>query len=109
MRFLTSKRDYLRVYENNNILKGNLFNFLTSKNLEDPGIGIVVSKKVGNAVVRNFIKRRVKAFLRENKFKTWDSSVDVVIISRPDARRANWKEFREELNAFFGDYIYQKK
>ncbi len=101
MRFLKSNRDYLRVYANNSKLKGNLFNFLTSENPEDPGIGIVVSKKVGNAVIRNLIKRRVKAFLRESKFKTWDSSVDVVIISRPEARKANWIEIREELQSFF--------
>lgn len=107
MRFITSKRDYLRVYENNSILRGILFNFLISNNTDNPGIGIVVSKKVGNAVIRNLIKRRVKAFLRERielkkqKFKTWVSSVDIVIISKPAAKCATWKEIKEELNASF--------
>lgn len=104
MRFITSKRDYLRVYENNNILRGILFNFLISNNADNPGIGIVVSKKVGNAVIRNLIKRRVKAFLREQieqKFKTWVSSVDIVIISKPAAKYATWKEIEEELNVLF--------
>lgn len=105
MQFITSKRDYLKVYEDNRILKGNLFNFLISnhkrKDTEEPGIGIIVSKKVGKAVVRNLVKRRVKAFLRERNFRTWDSFVDIVIISKPVVSKASWKEIREDLELFF--------
>ena len=44
--------------------------------------GIVVSKKVGNAVQRNFIKRRIRALLNNINFCFEKNSVDYVFVAR---------------------------
>ena len=99
MRFITSRRDYRRVYEENDrILKGNLFIFLIREHeLENTlAVGIVVSRKVGKAVTRNKVKRRVKAYLRELS-PACSTGKDIVIISKPESGISNWKEIREDL------------
>ena len=44
--------------------------------------GIVVSKKVGNAVQRNFIKRRIRAVVNNINFSFEKNSVDYVFVAR---------------------------
>ena len=44
--------------------------------------GIVVSKKVGNAVQRNFIKRRIRALLKDINFSFEKNSFDYVFVAR---------------------------
>jgi ribonuclease P protein component len=104
MRFITLRRDYQRVYRDNDlrVLKGNLFIFLIREDdLEDSlAIGIVVSRKVGKAVIRNKIKRRVKAFLRESEPVNLTGK-DIVIISKPEAGYSNWKEIKKDLVELF--------
>lgn len=98
---ITSKREYQSVYENNERSKGNLFVFLKKKILDNYfAVGVVVSKKVGNAVKRNKVKRRVKAFLREH-VELHPTGVELVIIARSQAGTANWQEIENELTKLF--------
>lgn len=46
-------------------------------------VGFTVSKKVGNAVARNFVKRRLRDIARRHK-ELW-ARRDLVVIARPDA------------------------
>ena len=48
---------------------------------DGPRIGITVSRRVGNAVVRNRVKRRVREWFRQNRFKL-QSATDLVVIAR---------------------------
>ncbi len=97
MKLLTSKREYQSVYQDNIKYEGNLF-IILKKNIPDDlfAVGIVVSKKVGKAVNRNKIKRRVKAFLREN-IHLHKSGKKNVVIAKPEAGNAEWKEIEKEL------------
>lgn len=72
----------------------------------DPGlrVGIVVSRKVGNAVVRNRVRRRLREGLRALLAERADRSdggpagVDLVIIARPEAARADYAALRSSLD-----------
>ncbi|MBT3755835.1 MAG: ribonuclease P protein component [Candidatus Cloacimonetes bacterium] len=98
---ITSKREYQSIYRDNIKTEGSLFVFLKKKILEDHfAAGIVVSKKVGNAVIRNKVKRRVRAFLREHE-ELHPAGVELVIIAKPDAGTAIWQKIKEELVQLF--------
>ncbi len=59
-------------------------------------IGITVSKAVGNAVVRNRLRRRVKAILDRTRFGDAPYR-DVVLIARPGAGALDAGKLAEEL------------
>jgi len=97
LRFITSKREYRDVYTKNTKHNGSLFIFLKRKIPERLfAVGIVVSKRVGNAVVRNKVKRRVKSFLREN-ISQLPTNQKIVIIAKPEAGTAGWQAIKQEL------------
>ncbi|WP_294197418.1 ribonuclease P protein component [uncultured Sphingomonas sp.] len=60
-------------------------------------VGITVTKKVGNAVVRNRIKRRFRALAREILPQHGWPGADHVLIGREAALTANWSTLREQL------------
>ncbi len=52
-----------------------------------PGrVGFTVSKKVGNAVVRNRVRRRLRDIVRRRK--QWLDARDVIVIVKPEAATA---------------------
>ena len=62
---LTSSKDYTRLRQSTTKVIGKYFIivYLLDNDIKENQAGITVSRKIGNAVVRNKIKRRVKAFL----------------------------------------------
>jgi ribonuclease P protein component len=58
-------------------------------------LGLTVSKKVGNAVVRNLVKRRVREIMRKDKTQ-WLRQ-DVVVIANPDAALLDFHELEIAL------------
>ena len=66
----------------------------------DARFGFIVSKKVGTAVRRNLVRRRLKAVCHE-VLGNGVSVVDVVVRALPGAAEAEWGELRAEvLEAF---------
>jgi ribonuclease P protein component len=68
-------------------------------------VGIVVSRKVGNAVVRNRVRRRLRDGVRDllrqgvsaEACHAGAPSFDLVIIARPSAATVNYAELRSSL------------
>ena len=59
--------------------------------------GIVVSKKVGNAVQRNFIKRRIRAVLNNINLSFKNKSVDYVFVARKNLIKIKFSALYIEL------------
>ncbi|WP_338211998.1 ribonuclease P protein component [Lactobacillus juensis] len=60
-------------------------------------VGISVGKKVGHtAVVRNRLKRYIRAVLTENK-PLIKPHIDFLVIARPYARNFGWDDVRKNL------------
>lgn len=60
-------------------------------------VGISVSKKVGNAVVRNHIKRQIRAIC-DSLIEYNQSSFDVVIIARKSFNNYDFQKNKELLS-----------
>jgi ribonuclease P protein component len=56
----------------------------TSDASERPRLGVTASRKVGNAVVRNRVKRRIREWFRRDG-RTLVAGLDLVVIARPSA------------------------
>ena len=57
--------------------------------------GISVSKKIGNAVIRNKYKRRIKDIIDKYEFKY--NGLDIVFISRPKLKECNYNYIKENI------------
>jgi ribonuclease P protein component len=59
--------------------------------------GITVSGRVGNAVVRNKVRRRLREALRTRLYRL-TPGIDLVLTARPAAARATWPELNAALD-----------
>jgi ribonuclease P protein component len=65
-------------------------------------IGLVVSKKVGNAVVRNLVKRRIREACRKN-LNCIKGNIDIVVIAFSSAANCHQNIVDDQvINAFNG-------
>lgn len=64
-------------------------------------LGVTVSAKVGNAVVRNHVKRRVRETFRTLRSRL-PITTDVVVIARPSAAPLTQLEITRELTGALG-------
>ena len=64
---------------------------------EGPRLGFTCSKKLGNAVARNRIRRRLKEAARLSLKGTSQSGCDYVIIGRPQAAVEPFKKLQSDL------------
>ena len=62
-------------------------------------LGITVSKKIGNSVKRNGIKRLIREFFRCHKTH-FPQGYDIVIVARKDAGNLDFWSVTEELEQF---------
>lgn len=70
--------------------------FVSDNVLGRPRVGLAVSRKLGNAVVRNTIKRRLREAVRP-LVTTAQLGRDVVIVARARAVDAEYARLRQEL------------
>ena len=63
---------------------------------EENRIGISVSKKVGNSVVRHRVKRLIRESYRLHEAE-FDSGSDIVVVGRRSADGASYKEIERAL------------
>ncbi len=68
-----------------------------------PGIcrvGFVAGKKVGNAVVRNRVKRRLREIVRARS-RSWDPPVEIILRARPAASEASFVDLERAVDRLY--------
>lgn len=93
---LTDSPEFERVYRQGTAYRGKLFSVHAFPNdLDTARLGLSVSKKVGNAVTRNTVRRRLKEIFRAARPEV--PGLDVVVSARPSAAEASYDELRDEF------------
>lgn len=94
---LKKNSDFQKVYREGRSYANRYLVMYTLKNgTECNRIGISVSKKVGNSIVRHRLKRLIKEAyrLQENMFQ---SGLDIVVIARMSAKEISYRETESAL------------
>jgi len=93
---IRNQSDFARIYKNGSRYRGRYFNLVYLINdLNHSRMAAVASKKVGNAVKRNKVKRWMRALFRQNKGQL-NASLDLIMIAQPGMPDSNWNEILEE-------------
>ena len=100
MRFSESlKKNYQfqNVYNNGRSFANRLFVMYVLENNSDSNrLGISVSKKVGNSVIRHHITRLVRESYRLHE-DMFNSGLDIVVIARSTAREVGYHEIESAI------------
>ena len=90
-------RDFQNVYNNGKSYANKyLVMYVFENSLNKNRIGISVSKKVGNSVIRHRITRLIRESYRLQE-EMFNSSLDIVVIARSTAREVGYKEIESAL------------
>jgi ribonuclease P protein component len=100
---LLARADYLRCYRTGRRRLGALAILYFAPNpLGFPRIGITTSRKVGNAVVRHRLKRRIKEIYRRWPGRGRLAAIDLVVHLKPEAKSAGFGEVSGDLLRLLG-------
>ena len=97
---LAKRREFLHVYETGRKwFSRYCVVFAAPNGLPHSRIGITATKKLGNAVVRNRLKRWTReVYRRQRDPLALDShSLDVIVNVKPNASEARFEEYRDDL------------
>jgi ribonuclease P protein component len=67
-----------------------------------PRLGLSVPRRVGGAVIRNRVRRRLREIFRRNRELFGERGGDLVINARPSAARATFSELSDEYKKLVG-------
>jgi len=98
---IRKRKDYLKTYRNGTRIDSKNFIIILSRNQSGTKrLGITVTKKIGNSVKRNRIKRLLREFFRLNKNKLPDLQ-DIVIIVKKEIPSLKYQDVCVELEDLF--------
>jgi ribonuclease P protein component len=94
---LTDSPDFERVYRQGTAYRGKLFSLHAFPNeFGTPRLGLSVSRRVGNAVTRNTVRRRLREVFH-SALPHIPGDLDLVVSARPAAAEATFGELSEEF------------
>jgi ribonuclease P protein component len=74
----------------------------------DSRLGMAVSKRVGNAVVRNRVKRYAREFFRRHKMQ-FDPPCDLIVVARRQAADLQYAESVQQFMSLLRRYLQQQR
>ena len=99
---IRSSSDYRRAYRRGRRLHGEFAVFHVLRNDGDHArLGLTAGRRVGGAVARNRLRRRVREHYRQVVARERLPAVDVVVHLKPTAAAANRRAFYRELDRLF--------
>jgi len=94
---LRKNMEFKKVYSGGkNFWNRNLILYIRKNKLEESRFGVTITKKIGNAVVRNKIKRRIKEIYRLNMYRIKDG-YDLIFIPKKNVVDISYKELESAL------------
>ena len=103
MRLPTLKKSsqFSQIRNKGNYFKSSSFNgyILHDADLENFLVGIIASKKLGNAVERNRAKRRLKELINKNTIQRFNFGMDYVLIARKASLDRDFQDLQQDLNS----------
>jgi len=96
---IKKRRDFLRANRGKRYVTPG-FILLASKRAGDdaqPRLGITVTKKIGNAVIRNRMKRRFRALAQQMLPDLGQRGIDYILIGRAGGIEREFAEMRSDL------------
>jgi ribonuclease P protein component len=103
---IRKKKDFIILYRKGNRYRAKYFNLIyLSNTLAYSRVGVVASRKVGNAVTRNKAKRWMRELYRRNK-DLFAHPIDLLMVAAAEIKAASWAELDEQyhraVRAIFG-------
>jgi ribonuclease P protein component len=93
---IRKKKDFLFIYRKGHRYRGKYFTLIyLANNLVFPRMGVVASKKVGNAVQRNRVKRWMRELFRRNK-GLLKAPIDILIVAKKEVQDVSWPMISKE-------------
>lgn len=94
---LRQKGEFQRVFAAGARVSSGCFRAVVLRNdLGHPRLGLAVSRRVGGAVQRNQVKRRLRELFRRNRGML-GGAVDLVVIPQPGADRLDFAAFQAQV------------
>ena len=106
---MKKNRDFRTVYQNGKSMGSHrLVLYVLANGTERNRVGISVSKKVGNSVVRHHLTRLVRESYRLHE-QEFDDGLDLVWIVRPRAKESNFFQIESAMMYLAGKAHVLKK
>ena len=94
---LRKRPEFLKLSRQGRRTFSTYFVIISGKNpYDEPRLGITVNGKVGNAVVRNRIKRAVREIFRRRRHSL-ESGLDLLVIARKGASEATPRQIAQDM------------
>ncbi|MBZ2175698.1 ribonuclease P protein component [Schnuerera sp. xch1] len=94
---LRSNQEFKKVYQNGkNYWNRNLIMYARRNGLDYSRIGFTVTKKIGNSVVRNRVKRRMKEIFRKN-FDNIKGKYDIILIPKKNVVNIKYSDLESAM------------
>jgi len=100
---LKKNREFKNVYNNgrSHAVKTLVIYYLAVEDRNNNRYGLSVSKKIGNAVVRNKLKRRLREIIRELEKEFSFSSYDIIFIARKPVVKLDYHKLKKDVKRLY--------